>query len=278
MLNNIAPPPSATYPNKILHVQKNELDIDIDTAESEMSLAQALDFIRDIVQELPDMVSDRLVVTKLADGQNGLRHYFLPDMPGGNGDIRQIREGYDGRASYGVTGEHAFIKVGQGEMWLVPKALKPYLTVSMSECSTLIGQNDDLLVVAHISYSMLCEIESTVEYMRTIGIPAQKILAVASVGPYQAAQSKKDFYKRACSTADYLKCGIMPGNTYTFEYRPESTPSAGRIDRNITQVLVGGHGLLKWSADFRYESAGWHSAETRLGDLNDQEVIDFAGK
>jgi hypothetical protein len=73
--------------------------------------------------------------------------------------------------------------------------------------------------------------------------------------------------------------GIPEMNVLEFEYRPgESEDGGGRLDRNLTQVLVTRDGLFKYSFDMRTKPkpGGFGPEEKREGDYRNEKVIKFA--
>ena len=205
-----------------------------------------------------------------------IKHYFLPGIPGGGGDIATIREGYDSRAEYKKTQERMFVRVGQGEMWVIPKKENPYFLISMSECSAIIGSNNENMVIAHISYSAIDETEAVMEFMRDNSVPLENIHVVASVGEYQEKRSNEEYTKRVVNKEFYGNLGIQDSHIQTFEYTPRDRDSGGMIQTNLTQIIGNPNELLKYSFDLEYvERPGMSAREERLGDYNGITSVPF---
>ncbi len=262
----------------------NIIDQELSTLETELSFSNRMELVRDLFEEVYSFKASTKRQKELAGMSRRqeakvsgvLKHYLLPGIPGGEGDDKEIREGYDRRAEYTKTDKHIFINIGQGEMWVVPKETNPYFKISMSECSTIIGENGDNLAVAHISYSALNEIGAVMDFMAKNNITPDKIFAIASVGSFQAKQSERDFHKRATTEEAYLKQGIKPANIKNFEYDPGETISENeKVSHNLTQVLVSKDGFLKWSFDLKRTFGGYSPREDIIGDCKDQEAIEF---
>lgn len=170
----------------------------------------------------------------------GIAHYFLPNIPGGDRNIplSKIRPGFDDRATYYQSQNKNIVKVGQGEMWTFPTTTNPYFQFTISECSGLIGKSDDQLTIAHVSYSEIIEIEAALEHMIANGIDINNIHAVVSVGKYQEQRSADDHFKRA--TADnYAQMGIPQSNIIPFEYSQGDKFDDGRWQVNNLRRITG---------------------------------------
>lgn len=263
---------------------ENIVDQELSALETELSFSNRMELARDLFEEVYNFKASTRRQKELegmskrqeAKADGILKHYFLPGIPGGEGDDKEIREGYDRRAEYTKTDNHVFINIGQGEMWVVPKENNPYFKISMSECSTIIGENENKLAVAHISYSALNEIEAVMDFMTKNNIPPNKIFAIASVGSFQSKQSEQDFHKRATTEESYLKQGIVPANILNFEYDPgEAISEKEKISHNLAQVLVSKDGFLKWRFDLKRTFGGYSPREEIIGDYKDQEAVEF---
>ena len=183
-----------------------------------------------------------------------IKHYLLPDIPGGEsgGDINTIREGCDWRVRYKKTQERMFVRVGQGEMWVIPKKENPYFLISMSECSAIIGFNNENMVIAHISYSAINETEAVMEFMRDNNIPLENIHVVASVGKYQEERSREEYTKRVVNKEFYTNLGIPDSHIQTFGYIPRDRTARGMVQTNLTQIIGNPNELLKYSFDLEH--------------------------
>ncbi len=199
-----------------------------------------------------------------------IKHYLLPGIPGGGRDITTIREGYDSRAEYKKTQERMFVRVGQGEMWVIPKKENPYFLISMSECSAIIGSNNENMVIAHISYSAIDETEAVMEFMRDNSVPLENIHVVARVGKYQEKRSKEEYTKRVVNREFYRNIGIQDSHIQTFEYTPRDRDSGGMTQKNITQIIGNPNELLKYSFDLEYvERPRMSGRDERVGGYRD---------
>lgn len=193
---------------------------------------------------------DQFIKDKLATGNNDIRHYFLPNIPGGRGSITEIREGYDSRTEYNHTDERMFIRIGQGEMWILPKSRNPYFKVSMSECSTLVGETEDNLIVAHISFSEVDQFHKTLRFMIENGVDANTIQAIVSVGEYQASKNEVLLTPRIDNVDYYIQSGLNPANITPFEYFPGRSDENGMLLKNITQVYGNSQSLFAYTEDY----------------------------
>lgn len=267
-------------------IEPNPVDKDFNSLEQDFAFADRLEMVRDLSAEIfYGQASERRqqdfsrgLKYPQATGQEGLRHYLLPDIPGGEGDIKSVREVYDSRARYIATPERVLIKVGQGEMWAIPKDKNPFMCASLSECSVLIGVNQNELVVAHISYSALNETEAALRFMDEKGITPEHVQAVASIGSYQAERSAKDFNKRAIDDAAYEKLGIKPEHIHAFAYQPEAPkPDGSWTGRNLTQVAISKDGFWRWSFDLENAQRSEFTLrrDGRLRTFNNEEAVEF---
>lgn len=264
----------------------NIVDQELNNLELNLPFSDRMDLARDLFDSLYDYNSKlrhqaekkEMLEHLEATGEDNLKHYFLPDIPGGQGDTKKIREGYDRRATYSKTAQHIFVTVGQGEMWTISKDQNPYLKISMSECSSLIGEAEDKIVVAHISYSAFNQIEAVIDFMTKNGIKKENIFVVASQGAFQSERSKEDYNKRALTNKDYVERGVPLNHIQTFEYEPGDFISDNeKISRNLTQVLVSKEGYLKWSFDLKrvFKAGSFGAKEERIGDYKNEELVRF---
>jgi len=252
----------------------NSVDLDFGALEENFAVEDRMELTRVLFQDVMDPPASResfgrdteLIVGK---GEGDIRHYFLPDIPGGKGDINSIREAYDSRTEYYKSPERLFLRVGQGEMWVIPKRENPYIKISMSECGAIIGTDNDRIVVAHISYSQIDEIEAVVRFMKENGIALQNIYAVASVGN-QARKIGVEGSKRAKDITVYANLGIPKENISTFEFHSE-LPYGGEgwLSVNITQVICTREAIYKYSYDLK--------SSVKLGSslIKDERVSDY---
>jgi hypothetical protein len=193
---------------------------------------------------------EKFLKNERARGNNQLKHFLLPEIPGGDGNLKNIREHYDERSNYLKSEKHFFIRVGQGEMWTVPCQENPYLLVSMSECSALIGKTADKIIIAHISYSMPKQISATIEFMKTQGIQTDSIYAIASIGSHQEKRAQTNREERFTASQDYLNLGILPQNIKEFSYDFGPDDGLGRsIMSNLTEIIVCNDSIFKYSFD-----------------------------
>lgn len=193
----------------------NAIDAEFDALESDFPPEDRMELIRALFDEVfhPPLSRENFYrhLSRIHEqGAGQIKHFFLPDIPGGTGDIKTIREGYDTRSEYLKSSHRMFVKVGQGEMWVIPKSEKPYFQISMSECSALVGADDNQIVIAHISYSAINEIQAAVEFMNNMGIRPKNIHAFASVGEFQNRRSIDEHTKRAVDGSVYTSFSSVP--------------------------------------------------------------------
>jgi hypothetical protein len=266
------------------HLSENIIDQELSSLETELSFSDRMELVRDLFEEVcafkasasREKELEGMCSTQEARAGGTLKHYFLPDIPGGDGDTKKIREGYDKYTKYIKTDNHVFINISQGTMWAILKENNPYLKISMSECSTIIGENKHELIVAHISYSALNEIEAVMDFMKKNNIPLNKIFAITSLKSSQSNKSEANLNDRATTKEPYLRHGISPDNILGFEYDPGSFISEKeRVSHNLTQVLVGKEGFFKWSFDLKRTFGTSSYQEEVIGEFRDQEVVKF---
>ena len=259
----------------------NAVDSEFETLESDFLLEERMELTRELFEEVfnPPISRNNIYehTQRVRENEGGkLKHFFLPGIPGGEGNLETIRNGYDSRSEYFKSTERIFLKVGQGEMWVIPKSENPYFQISMSECSAIIGVDDKNLVVAHISYSAINEIKAVVEFMRNAGINPENIHVVASVGEFQKIRSDKEYTKRAFDSSAYTEVGIPVYNVSQFKF------SYGKVDddgswqsRNLTQVIGCNDAIFKYSFDLRNtpRPGAIFPREEKDGEYKDEEII-----
>jgi hypothetical protein len=259
----------------------NKVDSEFEALESEFSLEERMALTRVLFGEVfnPPISRDDLYrhIRRVREQEGGeIKHFFLPDIPGGEGDIKTIREGYDSRLEYFKSAERMFLKVGQGEMWVIPQSENPYFQISMSECSALIGTDGKNFVIAHISYSAINETQAVVEFMRNRGILPENIHIFASVGEFQKRRSDGEHTKRAFDSSAYTELGIPESNVRQFEFIPGKPEEDGSwLSKNLTEVTGCNDALFKYSFDVRNtpRPGMGFSREERIGNYKDEEII-----
>lgn len=285
-------------------IPQNQLDLEFDSLETEFSGHDRLLMTRQLMEKIfrPDVKKiyrrfienekgeivpnknypkekfQNSLQTKMARAGGPLKHFFLPDIPGGEGSLQNIREAYDNRANYLKSDQHLFMKIGQGEMWTIPRQENPYLLVSMSECSALIGKTADKLFVAHISFSLLNQIEKTIKFMQAQGVELANIYAIASTGAQQTQKTQQNSEKRATSTQNYLDLGIPPKNIQEFSYNLGPDDGLGRSTmENLTEIIICNDKIFKYSFDLlndKYAKGAYH--QTFVEDsYRDEKIIEF---
>lgn len=259
----------------------NVVDSEFEALESDFSLEERMELARELFEEVfdPPISRDDFYrhIQRIRENKDGqLKHFFLPDIPGGEGDIKIIREGYNSRSEYLKSAKRIFLKVGQGEMWVIPKSEKLYFQISMSECSAIVGTDDKNFVIAHISYSAINEIQAVVEFMKKMGISPGDIHVAASVGEFQKRRSDDDYTKRAFDSSTYTALGIPEPNISQFEFEPGKTEKDGSwLSQNLTQVIGCNDALFKYSFDLKNTPRPgmvFPRAE-KSGDYKDEEII-----
>ncbi len=259
---------------------KNRVDDDFDAIEESESLQERGEMARDVFDQILDPPAGleymwEATTQTTAKGKGNIKHFFLPDIPGGDGDMDTIREGYDERAEYFKTPERMFLRVGQGEMWVLPKSENPYAQIAITECSALVGSNENNLVVAHISFSAQNETEAVMKFFEANNIDPENVHAIASVGDYQKERSDG---KRVVSKQDYIDLGVPTDNVHEFEHIPiQNDESEDLVNSNTTKVLISKEMLFKYSYDLKAGSGfGFNrSKDEIIGDYKDEEVIEI---
>jgi hypothetical protein len=259
----------------------NTIDTEFKALESDFTLEERMELTREFFFEVfnPPMSREDFYqhILRIKEQGNGLiKHFFLPDIPGGKGDIKQIREGYDSRSEYLKSSDRLFVKVGQGEMWVIPKSEKPYFQITMSECSAIVGSDNQNFVIAHISYSAINEIQTAVEFMKNMGISSKNIHVVASVGEFQRKRSANDYTRRAFDSNAYIALGIPDSNISQFEFTLSNAEEDGSwVSQNLTQVIGTNDALFKYSFDLRNTPRPGIGLprEEKIGDYKDEEII-----
>lgn len=285
-------------------IPQNQLDLEFNSLETEFSGHDRLLMTRQLMEEIfrPDVKKtyrwfienekgeivpnknypkekfQNSLQTKIARAGGPLKHFFLPDIPGGEGSLQNIREAYNSRTSYLKSDKHLFMKIGQGEMWTIPRQENPYLLISMSECSALIGKTADKLIIAHISFSLLNQIEKTIKFMQAQGVELANIYAIASTGAQQAQKTQQNSEKRATSTQNYLDLEIPPKNIQEFSYNLGPDDGLGRSTmENLTEIIICNDNIFKYSFDLlndKYDKGAYH--QTFVEDsYKDEEIIEF---
>jgi hypothetical protein len=261
----------------------NAIDTEFDALESDFSMEERMELTRELFGEVFNPPISRgdyyKHIQRVCENKGGeLKHFFLPDIPGGEGDIKTIREGYDQRSEYLKSANRIFLKVGQGEMWVIPKSKKPYFQISMSECSAVVGVDDKNFVIAHISYSAINEIQATVEFIKNMGISPENIHVAASVGEFQKRRSDDEYTKRAFDSNAYTALGIPESNISQFEFARGKVKQDGSwLSQNLTQVIGCNDALFKYSFDLRNTprpGIGF-PREEQSGDYKDEEIINI---
>ncbi|GEM_PF-2778601 len=283
---------------------QNQLDLEFDSLETEFSGHDRLLMTRQIMEEIfrPDVKKTYRwfienekgeivpnknypkekfagsLQNKMARAGGPLKHFLLPDIPGGSGDLQSIREAYDSRNLYKKSDRHLFMKIGQGEMWAIPRQENPYLLVSMSECSTLVGKTTDKLFVAHISFSLTKQVTETVKFMQAQGVEINNIYAIACTGTYQEQKAQQNHERRATQIQDYLDLGLPPQNITEFSYNLGPDDGLGRFTmKNLTEIIICNDGIFKYSFDLlndQYAPGAYHQTFVE-GSYRDEEIITF---
>ncbi len=259
----------------------NAIDNEFDSLESDFSLEERIELTRVLFDEVfnsPNFKNDfdEHVQKVYANKDNELKHFFLPNIPGGSGNIKTIREGYDTRSEYLKSDKRIFLKIGQGEMWIIPKNENPYFQISMSECSAIVGKNSDNFIVAHISYSAIDELQAVINFMNNMGINAENIYAIASIGESQKRNSDNEYTKRAFDLDHYIALGILAKNIHQFECDTvKNKQDDSRLISNVTHVIGCNDALFKYSFDLKRTPRANNTSqlEERIGDFKNKEVI-----
>jgi hypothetical protein len=231
----------------------NTVDAEFLVLESDFPIEERMLLTRELWKEVNDPSISKTnfhnhLQRVLAYEDGKLQHFFLPGIPGGMGDLETFREGYDQRSEYIRSAERIFLEVCQGELWVIPKSENPYFHISLSECSALIGINEETIAIAHVSYSEMRGIQSSIDYMKSKDISPQNIYAIASVGEFQKNRSDDDFQKRAFDTHTYIAMGIPNSNIGQFEFSSRRIKESGnRILSNITHVVGCRDALFQYS-------------------------------
>lgn len=245
------------YPEPDANTSDNEPLPTIDLIHEELEAIQALEF----ADRLPylrttfdDAFAGRGLVMQrawadhqidfcTADPSSPHRHFLLPGIPGASDDVDTIRESYDDRADFLKGKSHDFIRVGQGEMWVVPKERAAIMQTSMSECSTLVADLIDGVLVAHISYSEREPFTTIMTELDHLGVPNEHRYVVASMN----AHGVDPPISRVQTTDEYEELGIPPQNIIAFEYAFDS--DSDTQFKGLTQALITADGLYAWSFD-----------------------------
>lgn len=239
----------------------NKIDQDFEAFEKDLDyeVTDLADLTRlmllEIFEDIPGLksqicLSDNLSY-KTESGEGEIKHYYLPHIPGGeNGNFHKIREGYDSRTELRNTPQRSFIRVGQGEMWQVPRNQNIHLKTSMSECSTIVSYNNNEICVAHVSYSELDSIEQIKIFLQENNFLPDQTYIIASVGEYQERNNKISYYKRATKVKDYTDQGFLPKNINTFEYSfSKDNETDTNLQKGLTQVIINDKFIHSYSFD-----------------------------
>ena len=148
------------------------------------------------------------------------------------------------------------MRVEQGEIWKTKKENNPYFFTSMSECSTIVGMNENEIAVAHISYSELEGTRLAIRWM--IEQNLNNIFAITNEGPKNQHLGKEEARRN-----DYLELGIPEKHIFPFEY-------FGRdgLHRNLTQVITNKDNIFVYSFD-----GDPQQNHKRVGGLHNPRII-----
>lgn len=245
---------------------RNSIDADFDALEREFVPEEYLIYLREAFSDMLNRETAfscspeyECSLTRLyADGrQHGLRHYYLPGIPFESTDLQTIREGYGKNADYMRTEKRCFIRVRQGEMWMVDKTRQPHFSVAISECSVLVADCVDTLVVAHISFSDKLATDAVVERVLRSGAALEHVYVVASVGEDQAARNREHYMQRYAYVDEYMGLGIPERNIMPFVYEGATMRDGRQVLEGLARVTVGSQGILTSDFDVELQLDPW---------------------
>lgn len=281
-MNDLETLPNNGYENKgTIEKSENRIDSEFDDLESEFSLQERIGLTNQLVREVinPPLYAEHVENNRrnmVASPESDIDHFLLPGIPDEEGEKQEVRESYDNRAEYLKTEERLFLRVGQGEMWILPKTEEPYFQISMSECSTIVGVKDNNFIVAHISFSKEDEVDTTLDFMREKNVKPENIYVFPSVGKYQKEQSKELDENRVLDTSRYVNQGIPNNNISSFEFwRERGESKEGWIDKNMAQIIGCKDALFRYSYDLRIKSNKYFRSEELDGEYINEEIIDL---
>jgi hypothetical protein len=151
--------------------------------------------------------------------------------------------------SYKMQGELATIKetenhriswVKQGTLLEIPRDKTPYALASMSECSFVIGINEQSMIAAHISFSLKSQINEVLAHCENKGINRTDTYLIANTGPVLGPANEDGFLSgdRRLSTGEECKSLRIPTNNIrTFEYKIEDTEQKS-VRKNLQLVVA----------------------------------------
>ena len=251
-------------------VSLNRIDRELGSIEAEFDAPDRPYLMREVFADVVDRIDSSLHEDARIVQANGTRfkHYFLPGIPGDVGELSGIREGYDSRTEVYTSDSASFIRVGQGEMWVLPKKEQTISRVSLSECSCVVGVSQSDLYVAHISYSEMHEFEAVLAFMREQGVMPEHVYAVASVGELQE-QKTQELGQHRVRREEYEERGVPASHIHEFQYTRHTADSDGTtLARNATHVLISKDFIFPYSFDLKLHY------ERRTG-LREEQVSDY---
>lgn len=219
--------------NKAHTDQTYRLDEELGSAEKIYSGIDKARWVRDHLIELKRQENQRPgegkpVESKYITETSSTTRYLLPGT--GNLDTTDaMQESYELQgvlARCKETPSRRISWVKQGTMLEMPRNKTPFALATMSECSFLVGIDENDMVAAHISFSLKSQIKEVLDYCEDKGVSKDNTYLVTNTGLKTTPAGKNSFLgkKRRLTTSDERKNLRIPeDNVYTFAYDKNQT-------------------------------------------------------
>ena len=236
-------------------IQKNTVDQDFEYLEKELPFAERMREARDLIEDMSNKNSSY----KQAWSKKMIQHlhplsckelnsFFLPSSPAED-SLRKIKYDKTSHDIGYVSEKHKFIDINQCCVWQLPKKENIYSKTLLSECSLLVGNNEENIIVAHVSFSYVYQLDAAIKFMKENGINSEEIFVIASIDPDTTA----DNIERA-TIESYVNNGIPSSNIKTFKYainrNNDKSPAVYDLT-NMACIITCNDGLGVWNFDIQ---------------------------
>lgn len=268
--------------NKEQSNQTYRLDEKLDSAEKIYSGIDKARWIRDHLIGLKKPENQRpgggrSVENKLIKESSAVNRYILPGM--GNLDLTDAKE-----EKYQLQGVLARCKetpnrrvswVKQGTMLEMPRDKTPFALATMSECSFLVGIDENDMIAAHISFSLKNQITEVLDYCEDKGVPKNNMYLVTNTGLVTTGADKGGFLGekgRLTTRKERRNLPIPDDNICEFAYE-KSRDEQGAIEEKL-QIVFANPDVI-YTTEFKQNTSGQEKPLYKQGfPENDEELDD----
>lgn len=178
--------------------------------------------------------------------------YLLPEIPAFLWDdtrpfdsVREFPEMHD---EYFQTDEHMLMEIPQCYMVRIPKNRSPFLYMTLSECTAIVGRTSTDIYAAHVGYGMTNQVEGVIDHLVASGVKHEDIQVVANlIGDEPGFDPAEDLgtypapERRLLTKAAFMKYGIAEENLIAYADRPQEIPEGmeSEFPEDVLQNMKG---------------------------------------